>query len=315
MKSFAALAAVFLTVFALVAEDAQAARMGGGRSVGRQSSNVTQRQATPAQSPQQAATPASAAAARPAAPPPAAPQPARNRWLGPLAGLAAGLGLAALASHFGFGEGLASFMMIALFAMAAFFVIRMVMARRSQAQSGPQPAFQSAYSPGSVGAEAAVSYAPPPVQMPGPGAGAAPAMLGSTAAPATPESSWQVPPDFDRDGFLKAAKGHFVRLQEAFDGSRLDLIREFTTNDLFDSLKGQIEERRGGANRTDVVRLDAELLGIEVAGHEYLASVRFNGMLREADGAPAENFDEVWNLVKPADGSGGWLLAGIQQLQ
>jgi len=84
---------------------------------------------------------------------------------------------------------------------------------------------------------------------------------------------------------------------------------------MFAELKAQIAERRGAANRTDVVRLDAELLGIESGVREHVASVRFRGLLRESDGAPAEDFDEVWNLTKPVDGSGGWLLAGIQQLQ
>jgi predicted lipid-binding transport protein (Tim44 family) len=42
--------------------------------------------------------------------------------------------------------------------------------------------------------------------------------------------------------------------------------------------------------------------------------VHFSGAVREAHGAAPEPFAEVWNLVKPADGSSGWLLAGIQQM-
>ena len=42
--------------------------------------------------------------------------------------------------------------------------------------------------------------------------------------------------------------------------------------------------------------------------------MRFSGTVREAPGAEPEAFAEVWNLVKPADGSSGWLLAGIQQM-
>ena len=66
--------------------------------------------------PQQAAA-APAAAAQGAA----AAQPKRS-WMGPLAGLAAGIGLAALASHFGFGEELASMLMIGLAVMAVVMV-------------------------------------------------------------------------------------------------------------------------------------------------------------------------------------------------
>ena len=60
--------------------------------------------------------------------------------------------------------------------------------------------------------------------------------------------------------------------------------------------------------------LDAELLEISTEGAEHWASVRFSGQVREAPGAAPEGFSEVWNLVKPADGSSGWLLAGIQQM-
>jgi predicted lipid-binding transport protein (Tim44 family) len=46
----------------------------------------------------------------------------------------------------------------------------------------------------------------------------------------------------------------------------------------------------------------------------HWASVRFSGTVREAAGGAPEAFTEVWNLVKPRDGSSGWLLAGIQQM-
>jgi len=108
MNKFLALAAAVVIGFTLNVTDAEAAkRLGGGGSSG------MQRQATPPAKNTQQAAPAQPAA--PAAAP--AAQPKRS-WLGPIAGLAAGLGLAALASHLGFGEGLANFMMIALLAVA-----------------------------------------------------------------------------------------------------------------------------------------------------------------------------------------------------
>jgi len=63
-----------------------------------------------------------------------------------------------------------------------------------------------------------------------------------------------------------------------------------------------------------VVSVDAQLLGIESTDAEHVASVRFRGLIRESDGAPAQDFDEVWNLTKPVAGSSGWVLGGIQQL-
>ena len=74
-----------------------------------------------------------------------------------------------------------------------------------------------------------------------------------------------------------------------------------------------LDSRGGESNRTDVVQLNAELLGVEDRGTEYLASVRFSGLIRESAGASAEPFSEIWNLSKAVRKGEGWLLAGIQQ--
>lgn len=307
MGKMSRILAVALTSLALLAVEAHAARVGGGKSTGRQSSNVTQRQALP----QQSAPAAPAQQAQPSAPKPAPtaqPQPSgASRWLAPLAGLAAGIGLAALASHFGFGEGLASFMMVLLLAFAAFFVIRLIMSRRSQNRGATM---EPAYSSAGVGSEASVRYTP----LPDAPAGGASAPVGAEASAAVPSATWRIPQDFDVAGFVQGAKQQFVRLQAAHDTGNLADLREFTTPELFAELSRQLQERGAQPNRTDVVRLDAELLGIETDASAHLASVRFHGLIREtADGA-AEAFDEVWNLEKPVSGQSGWMLAGIQQL-
>ncbi|HVL59347.1 MAG TPA: Tim44-like domain-containing protein, partial [Burkholderiaceae bacterium] len=125
----------------------------------------------------------------------------------------------------------------------------------------------------------------------------------------------QVPAGFDVEGFLRNAKVYFIRLQAAFDAADLNDLREFTSPQMFAELKMQIDERRGAANVTEVVALDAELLGVHSSEHEHLASVRFTGLIREAAGATAQPFDEAWNFTRPAHGGGGWVLAGIQQLE
>lgn len=287
---------------ALVSPEAEARRLGGGKSFGQQSSKVTQRSAAPQQPAAAPQAPARQAGA-------AAPGTG-NRWLGPIAGLAAGLGLAALASHLGFGEELASFMLIALLAIAALAVFRMLAGRR--AAGGQQPAWQGAgYSQASLGQEAAVRYSPLPQ-------GGADADHRRTVTPvvpaAAPTEAWGIPAGFDADGFVRTAKVQFVRLQAAFDAADLADLREFTTPEMYAELAVDIGERKGASNRTDVVTLDAQLLGIETTGAEHIASLRFTGMIREETDGEARPFDEVWNLVKPVSGSGGWVLAGIQQL-
>lgn len=311
-----------------VALDANAKRMGGSRSVGKQSSNVTQQQQhapaqqAPAQSAQQPAqaAPATAGAAGTAA----AAAPKRN-WGGMLGGLAAGLGLGYLLSHFGLGGAAASFLanaiLIGALALLAFWLIRKF--RGGGAARRQQPAYagmggNQGNTDFSRNAEPAFRRAEP-VQPAQPvsygGAAANPVMGGAAAgaAAAAVQQPWGVPADFDTEAFLRNAKVHYVRLQAAWDAGNLDDIREFTTPEMFAEIKMDLGERGAEVNKTDVVTLEAQLLGIEDTPTQHIASVRYSGMIREKAGEPAQPFAEVWNLAKSSTGSGGWLLAGIQQ--
>jgi predicted lipid-binding transport protein (Tim44 family) len=131
---------------------------------------------------------------------------------------------------------------------------------------------------------------------------------------AAAHQAWGVPAGFDTDAFLRQAKSMFIRLQAAWDRNDVADLGEFTAPEVFAELKMQIAERGGQPDFTDVVSIDAQLLGIETSERDYLASVQFNGMIRSAQNAPAEPFVEVWNLTKPLSGTGGWVLAGIQQV-
>jgi predicted lipid-binding transport protein (Tim44 family) len=286
---------------------AEAKRMGGGGSVGKQSQSVSR--SAPAQSAQAPAAAQSAAPARPAAPAAVPPKPA-SPWKGILGGALLGLGLGALLSHLGIGGALASMistiLMVGLLAFAAMFIYRML--RRKPDDGAPRPAF--------AGAAASQASSMPEI---GSGiASAQPAALQSaqpaSGAAAATDAPWGVPADFDTAGFLRHAKTYFIRLQAAWDKADVNDLREFTTPEMFAELRMQIQERGASANHTDVVTLDAQMLGIETSGAEHLASVKFSGMIRESQNVPAEPFAEVWNLSKPVTGQGGWTLAGIQQL-
>ena len=273
------LMALFLSFVALGLSvgDAEARRLGGGKSVGMQRQAVTPPPARPAQ--QQAAPGAHAGA-------PAAAAAPRNSWLGPIAGLAAGIGLAALFSHLGLGEGLANVVMIALLAMAALVVFRLLFRRHAPAA---QP----------------MQYAGGPAQG---------GVMTPVAEAAGSSATTSVPADFDVPAFLRVAKLNFVRLQASNDARNLDDIREFTTPEMFAEIKLQMDERGAAAQQTDVVQLDAELIEAVTEGRQHVASVRFSGLIREEAGAAAAPFDEVWVLTKPAAGDGGWVIAGIQQV-
>lgn len=319
---------VLVAALALTGVHAEAAkRLGGGGSFGKQSSNVTQRQATPApsQAPAQSAGTAQSAN-KPVAPAPA--QPAKRPWGAMLGGLAAGLGLAWLASSLGLGEGLANLMTMLLVAGLVFMAIAWFM-RRKAAGSASQGglAMQGA---GNVPFSVSQPYNPKNV---GNDASARPWERNTTSfqAQSTPENggsmigsalagsqNWGVPAGFDTDGFLKAAKTNFINLQAAWDKSDIATLRAMMTDDMTAEIKGQLAEREklpgASVNLTEVVMLDAHLLGIEELDSEYMASVEFSGMIREEAGTSPNPFREVWNMTKPKVG-GGWLVAGVQALQ
>ena len=258
----------------LVATDVEARRFGGGRNIGAQR-NVT---APPAQTParpaqQQQAAPAQQGTQQ------AAPASTGSRWLPILGGLALGGMLGYL---FG-GSGLLGILLLALLAIAAVVAVRAFMHRRAEA---PRPVQYA-------GMRETIDVTP-----------------GGAAAQAPAAVKSRLPAGFDASGFVRAAKLNFLRLQAANDAGRLEDIREFTTDELYEELRKDLGEKQ----QTDVIALEADLLEVVTEGDRHWASVRFTGTVREAPGAAPEAFAEVWNLVKPADGSSGWLLAGIQQM-
>lgn len=304
MKKFLLAIMIAASALSIVIPEAQAKRIGGGGSFGKQSQNVS-RQA-PAQSNQSTnmSKPAAAPAAAAAAPKPGMP------WKGILGGALLGLGLGALFSSMGLGGAMASMLstmlMVGLLAAAGFFIFRMIKNRNGGQRA--QPAFAGAYS-GAHGN-----------QMPDIGSRIEPQSnvtalqsvpMASAAAAAAP---WGIPADFDVPGFLRHTKTYYIRLQAAWDKADVNDIREFTTPEMYGELRLQLQERGASVNHTDVVALDAELMGIETIGNEYLASVKFSGLIKEAADAPTEAFAEVWNLSKPTSAQGGWVLAGIQSL-
>lgn len=299
MKKFLIAMLVVASTMAMTVSDAEAKRLGGGGSIGRQSNNVT-RQATPP-SPSNTAKPAAAPAPAAGAPAVTPPKPGIP-WKGIAGGLIGGALLGAALSHFGLGGAaasmLGSLLTFALIGFAIFFVIRLFRNKNGQStgNSFNQPAFAGV-----------PSVTPQPMAF----QSNAPVSGGSNA---DTNANWTIPADFDVPGFLRNAKSYFIRLQAAWDKADINDLREFTTAEMYAELKLQIQERGASPNVTDVVTLNADLLGVETAGADYLASIKFTGMIKEAANAPAEAFNEVWNLSKPVNGQGGWVLAGIQQM-
>jgi predicted lipid-binding transport protein (Tim44 family) len=210
-----------------------------------------------------------------------------------------------------FAEFLSSALLIGLVVFAIMFIVRRL--RGAAPRTATQGAFGGANNaPAGQQQQPMWRQALQPAAAPAPAPAAAPAAAPAVLPKAGEDNNWFVPGDFDTPNFLKQAKEQFVRIQAVWDSGSTDRLRDFLTDDLIIELKPQLAERGEAPNKTEVVLLNAELLGIETVSDGHLASVRFSGMLREAPGTEAFRFEEVWNLFKPA--SGGWLLAGIQQI-
>jgi len=241
-----------------------------------------------------------------------------------LGGLAAGLGLAWLASSLGLGEAFGQFMLIALLVLLAMVAFSWFMRSRRPAAAHASPyAFQGAgaggvatakpsYRPENVGNDA--SARPFERPMEGGATQRSGLVIGSALS-----SGWNIPAGFDAEGFLQAAKSNFILLQSAWDKADMATLRSMMTDDMLGEISAQLTERErhtGGApNLTEVQMLQAQLLGIEELGGDYMASVEFSGMIREDQQSGPSPFREVWNMTKPRDGSRGWLVAGVQALQ
>jgi predicted lipid-binding transport protein (Tim44 family) len=282
MKRFLMLLTIALTCMSLLSTTAEARRLGGGSSFGKQRTVA----------PQQAQ---SAPTAAPAPAPAAAPAAAKsgNKWLGPLAGLAIGAGLASMFAGGGLGGAMGPILLAILAAVAVMFLI-------GKFSKPKRPAMQYA---GGVSSYDAPQYNSAEQQP----------VYGSNAPASALPVARNIPHDFPMESFLRGAKTSFIRLQAANDRKDLDDIREFTTPEIFPEISMQLLERGNVAQKTDVININCELLEAVNEGDLSIASVRFTGQLSENNGTP-EFVDEIWHVQRNLlDPKSGWLLAGIQQ--
>ena len=247
----------------------------------------------------------------------------QHAWAASLGGMAAGLGLVWLAQSMGLSEAFGQVLMGLLLLAAVLAVGGLLwrVRRNGQDSSGRSgltlqgAGLPRGYSPANVGNDASARPWENSQLI------IEPARAGSGAPAAGPRGSADrsVPSGFDSAAFLGTAKANFVTLQDAWDRSDIPVLRSMMTDQMLDEIRGQLTERetlRGSTpNKTEVMVLDAQLLGIEELEQAYLASVEFSGMIREEASAGPNAFREVWNMSKPKGGSGGWLVAGVQALQ
>jgi len=319
MKKFLSVLSLLMASATLVLapmDYAEAKRLGGGRPAGMQRQMPPKQ---PAHQPQQqpgqqnnAAAPVNGATATGAA-----AAAGKRSWMGPIAGLAAGLGIAALMSHLGLSEAFGNVLMMALLAFAAVFVIRMLM-RRFGGAAQQRPAQGMAYAGAGAGHGGASPFGSPRApeqaslrrQMDATSSGAGVPLAPSGATASSP-GAVGLPEGMSAADFERVAKMLFIRLQASNDAGQVDDLRKFTTPELFASLRLDLQDRGNAGQQTDVMQLDAELEDTAQEDGHWVASVRFHGLIREHAEQAAEAFDELWHFVKPVAGDRDWAIAGI----
>ncbi|UXY52939.1 Tim44 domain-containing protein [Pseudomonas tohonis] len=279
MRRFLSIA-LALCVGLTLSLDANAKRMGGGKTFGSAPTHQT-RQAQP-----------NTPAATPTAPgrQPAAASGA-SRWLGPLAGLAAGGLLASMFMGDGFqGMQIFDFLIIALI---AFVIFRFIAARKRQQQGQP-----------------AMAGAPFQREMPQQQA----PIFGSTAAPApVAQRAFNAPSWFNEERFIEAGREHFMSLQQHWDAAEMDKIAEFVTPQMLSFLKEERASLGDGFQSTYIDNLQLQLDGIDELADKTVATLTFNGVSKTSRFDQGEVFSESWRMERANGDNQPWLVAGIRQ--
>lgn len=288
---FVFMLALFVATIMILPDAAKAKRFGGGRSLGKQYQSMPS--TAPRRTPRAIPGRSQAAGA-------AGRTSGASRWLGPLAGLAAG-GL--LASLF-FGDAFRGLQIMDILLVAAL-IFGGLMLLKAMRRGRPATA----------GAGAGGAYGGPVTGGGGPVPGPLSPDLGDPTRVEPAMGDDEAPTWFDAPGFLEGAKTHFIRLQTAWDQADFRDIRDYTAPEFFTELERERGRLGGGTQHTEVVTLDAELIGIRRDGDHVVASILFSGLIREEQNTTADPFQETWHVQHDwENGTGDWLIVGIRQV-
>ncbi len=312
-KILAALAC--LTVFGLAAPlDADAARMGGGRSFGGAPS-----MSRPAPMPSRPAPTMDRAAPNMNRQTPGATAAAPSRGFGGMfTGLLAGSLIGSLLMGHGFAGG-GSFLDLLLLGGLAYLVFRMF-SRRRAAAPGPQRPQAAQRASGS--GRSAQDLAWNRLRDPDEATRAFGGQPRDTLRPEAPFGAAGVQGgrtlnrelDMDEEEFLRGAKMAYARMQESWDRRDLDDIAQFATPAVIDMLKLQMAEEPE-PSRTELLLVNASLAEMRIDGPLERAAVLFDVLMREDQRASEPTrVLELWHFARGVASRESWKLDGIQQI-
>ncbi|MHC8369374.1 Tim44 domain-containing protein [Pseudomonas sp. MDT1-85] len=289
MKRFLSIA-MALCIGLTMSLDANAAkRFGGGKSSGAAPTHQTSQMA-----PSSAAGGAAATAGAAGAAGAATKASGASRWLGPLAGIAAGGLLASMFMGDGF-QGMQIFDIL-IMAVIAFLVFRFIAARRRKQQEHMAPA-------GAPMQREVFEQKPTAMGS----------IFGGSAAPVAARPVINAPAWFNENNFIEAARNHFQSLQQHWDANEMDKIAEFVTPQLLEFLKRERADLGDGFQSTYIDNLQVQLDGVDDRADKTIATLTFSGVSKSSRFDQGEVFSESWNMERPQGENQPWLVAGIRQ--
>ncbi|EJN34615.1 MULTISPECIES: Tim44 domain-containing protein [unclassified Pseudomonas] len=290
MKRFLSIAMALCIGLTMSLDVNAAKRFGGGKSAGAAPTHQTSQMAPSSPGMGGAAATAGAAGAAGAA----AKASGASRWLGPLAGIAAGGLLASMFMGDGF-QGMQIFDIL-IMALIAFVIFRFIAARRRKQQEQFAPA-------GAPMQREAFQQNPPAMGS----------IFGGSAAPAAARPVINAPAWFNEQRFLEAARSHFQALQQHWDANEMDKIAEFVTPQMLEFLKRERADLGDAFQSTFIDNLQVQLDGVDDRADKTIATLTFNGVSKSSRFDQGEAFSESWNMERPQGDNQPWLVAGIRQ--
>lgn len=290
---------VFMTVGAI--SDAEAKRMGGGKSFGSKSfQNKPAKRTSTAPSKAQTQN---------------ADKKAALAKKGGMMGLLGGLMIGGLLGAMFFGGAFENinFMDILLFAGIAFILFKLISSRRRQnqpetANGAPIPP-EDANNDNIQTRQASNDF------------GGGNADSTNNVIHEEPENMLErgkIPRSFDQKSFLTGAENVYTLLQKAWDNGDLADLRQFCNDEVFGELQDQIRARTGNST-TEIIALKSELVNFTKSGNRTEVTVIFHAELNEHDNneqTSNTHIQEAWYFVRPDNrNEHNWLLDAIQQLE
>ncbi|KTF15513.1 Tim44 domain-containing protein [Pseudoalteromonas sp. H105] len=123
---------------------------------------------------------------------------------------------------------------------------------------------------------------------------------------------FNLPPNFDTNGFLQGARSHYHTLQTAWNKADFSTMAEYLSPELVEEFKAEREAIE--SVETEVMFIDAELVRADTDAKKWQVSVRFKGKYRDLGDKEEHAILEIWHLERATRDDSPWLIVGVEDL-